>query len=120
MNQVGGAFQVAFSLLTQGKRLIELRLDFARVELCQQLTRLYVLAGHNKHLVNFPADLGFDDRVQLGAHRAYDILRGDTAFAFGNLRPHGGDRQGFTGDAFRLATASGETKQGREQKSDYS
>ena len=106
LEQIGGTFQIAFCLLTNGRGLIQLSLDFTRIKLDQQLAGPHLLAGRDQHLLNLATDLGLNDGAQFGAHRAHDLFRRHAAFAFDHLRLHRRHRQKLAGDRFCLAAAT--------------
>ena len=106
LEQIRGALQIAFRLLAHGGGLVVLRLNFARVNRASNSPAGHMLAGHDEHLFNLAADLGLDDGVQFGAHRADVVFRGNAAFVFGHLRLHSDRRQGFGSRHFRSCARS--------------
>ena len=77
--------EFAFALPAYSECLIQFGLNFTRIELRQQLACLHLLAGCDEHFFNAPADLGFDYRVKLWAHRAHNVFRSNVRFCRNRL-----------------------------------
>src|SRR6266545_5271070 len=118
--QAAQSLRVAPGLFTQGERLVETRLNFAGVELREQLTGLHLLAGCNQHAFQASAHLGFKSGVQLGAHGADYLLGGDMAYGFDRLDSDPRGRQILVASRLGLLLTAGLPKRGlRQQECGY-
>ena len=82
VEQFATAGEVARRLLAQGERLIELGLNLARIELCDQIPGLHHLSRGDEQRLDPGTYFWFDRGAEFCPHRADDFLARWTRLAF--------------------------------------
>ena len=82
VEQFATAGEVARRLLAQGERLIELGLNLARIELCNQIPGLNHLSGGDEQRLDSGTYFWFERGAEFCPHRSDDFLARWTRLAF--------------------------------------